>query len=54
MSCKAPTPLPKGLVKPPPPPTPPPKRIISEDITFSFLKKKKINRCPHCGKDLNL
>ncbi len=38
MSAKAPTPLPKGIVKPPPPPPPPPKRFICEDITWRDLK----------------
>lgn len=34
MSTRAPTPIPKGLIKPPPPPPPPPKRIILEDATI--------------------
>ena len=38
MSTKAPTPLPKGMVKPPPPPPPPPKRCICEDLSWSDLK----------------
>jgi hypothetical protein len=46
MSAKAPTPIPKGLIKPSPPPPPPSKRVISEDVTLGDIAKliKKLTK----------